>query len=97
MVNGGQEQSGGSDKLGPPNYTSLFIAGAGHALLLSDEFRAGSTGKYVHVNGKTYSNRFNGNQHVSKYTVQASKLNTASTARFVSKVSNGLIVAGAAV
>lgn len=78
------------------NYTSAFIAAAGHSLLLSSEFRAASRGRFTHFNGNTYKNRFYGNQHssTSKWSVRASKLNTATTARFVSGVSTTLIVAG---
>lgn len=83
------------DEVARRNYTAAFITAAGHSLLLSNEFRVASRGKFVHVNGKTYSNRFFGNQHVSKYTVRASKLNTATTARFISRVSTGLVFAGA--
>ena len=89
-------QNGGNDGnlLGD---ASTYLGVASSALLLSDEFRATSTGKYVHVNGATYKIGFRGNQHLSKYTVQASKINTASTARFVGKISNALVLVGAGV
>jgi RHS repeat-associated protein len=81
----------GQDILGLAMQTGNFISSA------SDDARAFANGKYVHGNGKVYSQKFYGNQHVSKYSVGASKATSLTYAKTMGRVSTGLTVVGGVV
>jgi len=69
---------------------SSVIGTIGLMKLVNGDFRAAGTGRFMHLNGNAFSNRFFGNQYISKYSVQAGKLNTEASAKFFGKATNTL-------
>jgi hypothetical protein len=89
------QTQGGSHNLSSSDWLGLSPNGLGNLATFSDDFRAAAYGKFVHGNGKVYSQKFYGNQYLSKWGVQASKTTSLSYAKVVSRASTTLAVVGA--